>query len=39
MKRRIFLSLAAVAAGAMFTMAPAAQAADPVKIGFLVKQP
>ena len=39
MKRRIFRSLAAVAAGAMFAAAPAAQASDPVKIGFLVKQP
>lgn len=39
MKRRIFLTLAAVAAGTMFAAAPAAQAADQVKIGFLVKQP
>ena len=38
MKRRIFLTLAAAAAGVLFN-ATAAQAADPVKIGFLVKQP
>ncbi|WOD17558.1 arabinose ABC transporter substrate-binding protein [Paraburkholderia kirstenboschensis] len=38
MKRRIFLTLAAAAAGVVFN-APVAQAADPVKIGFLVKQP
>lgn len=38
MKRRIFLTLAAAAAGVLFN-APVAQAADPVKIGFLVKQP
>jgi L-arabinose transport system substrate-binding protein len=40
MKRRTLLALAAtaVAAGTMFG-APLAQAADPVKIGFLVKQP
>jgi L-arabinose transport system substrate-binding protein len=38
MKRRIFLTLAAAAAGVLFS-ATAAQAADPVKIGFLVKQP
>ncbi len=38
MKRRIFLTLAAAAAGVFFN-ATAAQAADPVKIGFLVKQP
>lgn len=39
MKRRMFLTLAAAAAGTMIAAAPAAQAADPVKIGFLVKQP
>ena len=38
MKRRIFLTLAAAATGVLFN-APVAQAADPVKIGFLVKQP
>jgi L-arabinose transport system substrate-binding protein len=39
MKRRMFLTLAAVAAGTMLGGAPAAQAAEDVKIGFLVKQP
>ncbi|GLU30807.1 arabinose ABC transporter substrate-binding protein [Trinickia caryophylli] len=39
MKRRLFLTLAAVATGSMLAGAPMAQAADPVKIGFLVKQP
>jgi L-arabinose transport system substrate-binding protein len=39
MKRRIFLTLAAIAAGTMFAGAPAVEAADQVKIGFLVKQP
>jgi L-arabinose transport system substrate-binding protein len=38
MKRRIFLTLMAAATGVLFN-ATAAQAADPVKIGFLVKQP
>ena len=38
MKRRIFLTLAAAATAVLFN-APVAQAADPVKIGFLVKQP
>ncbi len=38
MKRRIFLTLAAAAAGVLFN-APVVQAADQVKIGFLVKQP
>ena len=42
MKRRIFLTLVAATTAASATMlaAPVAQAADePVKIGFLVKQP
>jgi L-arabinose transport system substrate-binding protein len=39
MKRRIFLTLAAAAVTSMVAGVPAAQAADPVKIGFLVKQP
>ena len=41
MQRRIFLTLmaTAIAASAMFSEAPAALAADQVKIGFLVKQP
>jgi L-arabinose transport system substrate-binding protein len=39
MKRRIFLTLAAVAAGTMLAGAQSAYAADDVKIGFLVKQP
>ncbi|KAF1029915.1 MAG: L-arabinose-binding periplasmic protein [Burkholderia plantarii] len=40
MKRRTFVTLAAAAAAfAGTTLAPLAQAADPVKIGFLVKQP
>ncbi|PMS34567.1 L-arabinose-binding protein [Trinickia symbiotica] len=39
MKRRMILTLAAIAAGTMLAGAPAAQAADQVKIGFLVKQP
>ena len=39
MKRRMFLTLAAVAAGTMVAGASAAQAAEQVKIGFLVKQP
>src|ERR1700733_8030979 len=38
MKRRIFLTLAAAAAGVLFN-APVVEAADQVKIGFLVKQP
>src|SRR6202034_3361732 len=38
MKRRIFLTLAAAAAGVLFN-APVVQAADSVKIGFVVKQP
>src|SRR6201991_3381323 len=38
MKRRIFLTLATATSATMFA-APSAQAADPVKIGFLVKQP
>ncbi|MDR5809955.1 arabinose ABC transporter substrate-binding protein [Caballeronia sp. LZ019] len=41
MKRRLFLTLIATAAATSATMiaAPVAQAADEVKIGFLVKQP
>ncbi len=39
MKRRIFLTMAAAAVTSMVAGVPAAQAADPVKIGFLVKQP
>ena len=39
MQRRIFLTLVAAAATAVFAQAPVAQAADQVKIGFLVKQP
>ena len=38
MKRRIFLTLAATATAMLFN-APVVQAADQVKIGFLVKQP
>ena len=38
MKRRIFLTLAAAATAVLFD-APVVQAADQVKIGFLVKQP
>jgi L-arabinose transport system substrate-binding protein len=37
MKRRTFVTLAAAAA--VVIGSPLAQAADPVKIGFLVKQP
>ncbi|MEA3121276.1 MAG: L-arabinose transport system substrate-binding protein [Paraburkholderia sp.] len=39
MKRRIFLTLAAVSVGTLLAGTPAAYAADNVKIGFLVKQP
>jgi L-arabinose transport system substrate-binding protein len=39
MKRRFFLTLAAAAVTSMVAGVPAAQAADQVKIGFLVKQP
>ncbi|MGN6666386.1 MAG: arabinose ABC transporter substrate-binding protein, partial [Trinickia sp.] len=39
MKRKIFLTLAAAAVTSMVAGVPAAQAADQVKIGFLVKQP
>ena len=41
MKRRLFLTLIAAATATSATMiaAPVAQAADDVKIGFLVKQP
>lgn len=39
MKRKIFLTLVAAAVTSMVAGVPAAQAADPVKIGFLVKQP
>lgn len=41
MKRRLFLTLIAAATATSATMiaAPVAQAADDIKIGFLVKQP
>jgi L-arabinose transport system substrate-binding protein len=39
MKRRMFLTLAAVAAGTMLGGVPVAESAQEVKIGFLVKQP
>ncbi len=41
MKRRMFLTLVATATAASATLftAPVAQAADEIKIGFLVKQP
>ena len=39
MKRKLFLTLAAAAVTSIVANVPAAQAADQVKIGFLVKQP